>query len=52
PTALNQQKFRFTRNGDKVSARISGWGFNTRVDLGIVKYHFELGSEKDPDIWE
>lgn len=52
PTALNQQKFRFTRNGDKVSARVSGWGFNTRVDLGIVKYHFELGSEKGPDIWE
>lgn len=52
PTAMNQQKFRFTRNGDKVKVRVAGLGVHTRVDLGIVKCHFELGSGKGKDIWE
>ncbi|MEE8885018.1 MAG: nitroreductase family protein [Eubacteriales bacterium] len=51
PTAINQQKFMFTRNGDKVSAKVSGFGFYTKTDLGIVKYHFELGSGKGKEIW-
>ena len=51
PTAINQQKFRFQRHGDKVTVRISGLGVNTRIDLGIVKYHFELGSGKGTDVW-
>ncbi|MBR1811369.1 MAG: nitroreductase [Clostridia bacterium] len=46
PTAINQQKFRFTRNGDTVTAK-AGLGFYTKVDLGIVKYHFELGAGKE-----
>ena len=41
PTAVNQQKFIFELNGDKVTARVSGFGFYTKTDLGIVKYHFE-----------
>lgn len=41
PTAVNQQKFYFTRNGDHVTAEIKGRGFYTKMDLGIVKYHFE-----------
>lgn len=41
PTAVNQQKFYFTRNGDQVSAEVKGRGFYTKMDLGIVKYHFE-----------
>ena len=44
PTAINQQKFRFERDGEKVTAKVSGFGFYTRIDLGIVKYHFEAGS--------
>lgn len=40
PTAMNQQKFRFTLSGDQVSAR-AGKGFYVKTDLGIVKYHFE-----------
>lgn len=40
PTAMNQQKFYFTLEKDKVSAR-AGKGFYTKMDLGIVKYHFE-----------
>ena len=51
PTAVNQQKFRFVRHGDRVSAK-AGFGFYVRTDLGIVKYHFEAGSGKGPEIWE
>ena len=43
PTAMNQQKFQFILNGSQVSAK-AGYGFYTKLDLGIVKYHFELGS--------
>lgn len=43
PTALNQQKFRFTLDGDRVTATALR-GPHARLDLGIAKYHFELGS--------
>lgn len=45
PTAMNQQKFRFTLSGDKVTAK-AGLGFYSKVDLGIAMLHFELGSGK------
>lgn len=40
PTAMNQQKFYFTLENGGVSAK-AGKGFYTKMDLGIVKYHFE-----------
>lgn len=40
PTAVNQQKFCFFLEKEKVSAR-AGKGFYTKIDLGIAKYHFE-----------
>lgn len=43
PTATNQQKFVFTLSEDTVTADAAG-GFYSTVDLGIVKYHFEIGS--------
>lgn len=43
PTATNQQKFRFILEGDTVRAESTG-GFYDKIDLGIVKYHFEKGS--------
>ena len=43
PTAMNQQKFFITLENGKVSAR-AGKGFYTRMDLGIVKYHFEAAT--------
>lgn len=52
PTAMNQQKFRFERNGEKVTAKVAGLGFYTKIDLGIVKYHFELGAGRSKDVWE
>lgn len=50
PTALNKQRFRFELAGDKVCATTS-WGAFTKVDLGIVKYHFEVGAGVGHDIW-
>ena len=40
PTAVNQQKFYITLENGKVSVRAEK-GFYTKMDLGIVKYHFE-----------
>lgn len=50
PTATNQQKFTLTLEGDKVKAK-AGLGFYSKMDLGIVKYHFEIGSGRDSSIW-
>lgn len=53
PTAVNQQKFFFEYlAGDKVSAKrgVSLVGY-TRIDLGIVKYHFEVGAGKENFDW-
>lgn len=43
PTAINQQKFLFTLNNDTVSAKALR-GFYSKIDLGIAKYHFEVGA--------
>lgn len=43
PTAINQQKFVFELNGNNVKA-LPGFGFYTKVDLGIAKCHFEIGA--------
>ena len=43
PTAVNQQKFLITLSGDRAEAKSLG-GFYSMVDLGIVRYHFEIGS--------
>ena len=43
PTAMNQQKFKFILNGDQVEAVATG-GLYSKIDLGIVKYHFEAAS--------
>lgn len=45
PTAMNQQKFVFGLNGSTVTAK-AGTGFYSKIDLGIAKYHFELGAGK------
>lgn len=50
PTAMNQQKFTFSLNGNQVSVK-AGMGFYAKVDLGIVKYHFEVGAGKDGWAW-
>lgn len=50
PTAMNQQKFKFTLTGDKVYAK-AGIGFYSKIDLGIAKYHFEVGAGKENFQW-
>ena len=45
PTAVNQQKFRFILQEDGDTVReTSGFGFCTKIDLGIAKYQFEIGA--------
>lgn len=51
PTAMNQQKFTFALKDGKVSVK-PGKGFYTKLDLGIVKYHFELGAGESGWNWE
>lgn len=50
PTAVNQQQFLFTIAGNEVSAKATG-GFYSKIDLGIVKYHFEIGAGVDNFKW-
>ena len=53
PTAVNQQKFKFIlRDDNKVETKtfFSPWGY-TIIDLGIAKYHFEVGAGKENFEW-
>ncbi len=46
PTSVNQQKFFISSDKEgKVTIRRKGLGIYTKIDLGIVKYHFEVGSQ-------
>lgn len=51
PTAINQQKFFFTEENGVVTAKASA-GPCAKIDLGIVKYHFELGAGKENFKWK
>ena len=52
PTAVNQQKFRFELlDGNRVSAKAGLIGSCLKIDLGIVKCHFELGAGRDNFTW-
>ena len=49
PTAVNQQKFKFVLHEDnrvEAVAKFSLIGY-AHLDLGIAKYHFEVGAGKD-----
>ena len=50
PTAVNQQQFLFTYAGGAVTAKALP-GLFAKMDLGIVKYHFELGAGKEHFRW-
>lgn len=57
PTAVNQQKFLFelleetTEDGLPLVRATAPRGNQTVVDLGIAKYHFELGAGHDAFAW-
>ena len=44
PTAVNQQRFQITLREDGGVSITDRGGVMSRVDLGIVKYHFEAGA--------
>lgn len=46
PTAINQQKFRFALDGDRVIS-LPGSGILTEMDMGIAQYHFDLATDGD-----
>ena len=46
PTAMNRQKFYFDLLPDNSIKITCGKGLYTKLDLGIVKYHFEVASGK------
>ncbi|MBR5192261.1 MAG: nitroreductase [Clostridia bacterium] len=46
PTAINQQQFVFNYKNGVATAKAKIGPCNL-IDLGIVKYHFELGAEKE-----
>ncbi len=49
PSALNQQKFKFSHLGDNRVKASAGFGSYTTIDLGIAMRHFELGAGIDID---
>ena len=57
PTAVNQQKFSFEYVGVENSRHkvLAKRGFSmigyTQMDLGIAKYHFEIGAGKEKFVW-
>ncbi len=46
PTAINQQKFTIKLNDDDTVEFIDNGGILSKVDLGIVRCHFEIGAGK------
>lgn len=50
PTAMNRQSFTFCRDGRRVSIK-PGNGHFSKVDLGIVKLHFEVGVGRENFEW-
>lgn len=51
PTAINQQKFVFELVGENEVLVKLKIGPCTKIDLGIIKYHFELGAGKENFKW-
>ncbi|MCC7553193.1 MAG: nitroreductase family protein [Methanobacteriaceae archaeon] len=52
PTAMNQQRFKFNLLSDGVVRAETSFGFYTKIDLGIAKYHFEIGADYSSDTKE
>lgn len=54
PTALNQQKFEFALDAGNLVSCKTRFALNpyAPLDLGIVKYHFEVGAGTENFIWK
>lgn len=51
PTAVNQQRFCFVLQKDGTVRAEAGRGACVNIDLGIVKYHFEIGAGRENFQW-
>ena len=51
PTAINQQQFYFSCEGNRVTVKALP-GPCSKTDLGIVKYHFEIGAGTENFVWD
>lgn len=51
PTAINQQRFFIEQVGDRGARAKALIGPCSKTDLGIVKYHFELGAGRENFEW-
>lgn len=51
PTALNKQDFMLIGNGNRVKIECSN-GIFTGSNVGLIKYHFELGAGKGNFEWD
>ena len=52
PTAINQRKFRFSREGNRVTLEAGRIGPCLKIDLGIVGCHFEIAAGRGNFDWE
>lgn len=52
PTGLNRQNFYIEECKGGARARALNDKPMTKIDLGIVKYHFEVGAGKDASVWK
>ncbi len=50
PTAVNQQRFKLILHKNTVTAKALP-GAYSKIDIGIVKYHFEIGAGKENFHW-
>lgn len=51
PTSINQQKFLITLEAGNIVKAKALNGFYSKLDLGIVKYHFEVGAGTEGWKW-
>ncbi len=51
PTAINQQRFYLEQVGERTVRAKALLGPCSKTDLGIVKYHFEVGAGKESFEW-
>ena len=51
PTAVNQQNFIVSLDDNKVELKPKN-RFGMKVDIGILKYHFEIGANKENFEWK
>lgn len=52
PTGLNKQNFFIEANGNTVSIITKDNSPMSKIDIGIVKHHFEIGAEKENFNWK